>query len=446
MQVVGTSDLFHFRVRARPSSASDKGRYVNSDAAPTGCARGWAANNWNSRIRLKAENDRLRQEIGLLEEELRIKDARMLRVPAHHRPHYAPTERLAILELRAARAWSLAQTARRLLVTTATVASWMRRLNEDGPNAIIQMRVPVNKFPELVHGLVRRLKQLCPSLGQIRIAQMFCRAGLHLSSGTVRRSLKGPRPKGPLPIPEAKGKPVVRADRPNHVWSCDLTTVPTSLGFWASWLPGALPQCWPFCWWVAVVVDHFSRRIMGSALFPQQPTSLAVRTLLARIMREANTVPRYLVTDQGGQFTDKAFRRWSRRRGIHQRFGAVRQYGSIAVIERLIRTIKQECTRRLLVPYTNRSLSRELSLFAAWYNTERPHQGLSAATPDETYRDISPACMQPRFEPRPTWPRGSPCAAPLAPIRGRCGAQHELRVGYLEGRKHQPIVTLERAA
>jgi len=38
-----------------------------------------------------------------------IKDARMERLPAQRRPHYPPIERLAILELRAARGWSLAQ-------------------------------------------------------------------------------------------------------------------------------------------------------------------------------------------------------------------------------------------------------------------------------------------------------------------------------------------------
>ena len=91
--------------------------------------RGWAANSWNARIRLKAENDRLRQELAFVREEMRIKDSRILRIPAHRRPHYPPTERLAILELRAARGWSLSQTARQLLVTPATVASWMSRLN-----------------------------------------------------------------------------------------------------------------------------------------------------------------------------------------------------------------------------------------------------------------------------------------------------------------------------
>ena len=42
--------------------------------------RGWAANSPNSRIRLKAELDRAQQEITLLREEVRIKDARMARL------------------------------------------------------------------------------------------------------------------------------------------------------------------------------------------------------------------------------------------------------------------------------------------------------------------------------------------------------------------------------
>ena len=41
------------------------------------------------------------QEIALLREELRIKDARMERVAPRRRPYYRPTERMAILELRA---------------------------------------------------------------------------------------------------------------------------------------------------------------------------------------------------------------------------------------------------------------------------------------------------------------------------------------------------------
>ncbi len=95
---------------------------------------------------------------------------------------------------------------------------------------------------------------------------------------------------------------VVTAKYPNHLWHADLTLVPTALGFWTTWMPFALPQCWPFCWWVAVAMDHFSRRAMGFAAFKTQPTSAAVRAFLGRAIRRAGTTPKYLVTDKGVQF------------------------------------------------------------------------------------------------------------------------------------------------
>ena len=58
------------------------------------------------------------------------------------------------------------------------------------------------------------------------------------------------------------------------------------------------------------------------------------------------------------------FRRWCRRHGIRPRFGAVGQHGSIAVVERLILTLKESCTRLLtLVPLRREHFRRELSLF-----------------------------------------------------------------------------------
>ena len=82
-------------------------------------ARGWAAKSVSARARIAAEKDRLHQEIAMLREELRIKDARMSVIAPHRRPRYAPTERLAILEVRAARGWSLKQTADAFLLTPA---------------------------------------------------------------------------------------------------------------------------------------------------------------------------------------------------------------------------------------------------------------------------------------------------------------------------------------
>ena len=50
-------------------------------------AHGWAAKSHNARQRLKAANGGLREEISRLREELRIKDVRMERIPAHRRLH-----------------------------------------------------------------------------------------------------------------------------------------------------------------------------------------------------------------------------------------------------------------------------------------------------------------------------------------------------------------------
>jgi transposase InsO family protein len=49
-------------------------------------------------------------------------------------------------------------------------------------------------------------------------------------------------------------------------------------------------------------------------------------------------------------FTSEGFRGWCKRRGIWLRYGAVGKHGSIAIVERFIRSMKQECTRRLVVP------------------------------------------------------------------------------------------------
>jgi transcriptional regulator with XRE-family HTH domain len=146
---------------------------------------------------------------------------------------------MAILELRAARGWSLKQTADTFLVTPATIASWMKRIDERGPDALLQLREPVNKFPDFVRYIVQRLKTLSPSMGKVKIAETLCRAGLHLGVTTVGRILR--EDLQPDPEAVAPSTRVVTAKRPNHVWHVDLTAVPTSVGFWTSWLPFALP-------------------------------------------------------------------------------------------------------------------------------------------------------------------------------------------------------------
>jgi transposase InsO family protein len=230
------------------------------------------------------------------------------------------------------------------------------------------------------------------------------------------------------------------------VWHLDLTTVPISSGFWTAWLPFALPQRWPFCWWVAVAVDHFSRRALAFAVFEQPPTSADIARFLGRLIRNARATPKYLITDHGKQFVSDRFRTWSRRKAIRQRFGAVGKYGSIAVVERFILTLKNECTRRMLVPCRRDSFRKELSLFVSWYNQDRPHTWLDGRTPDEVYFGKPAACCAPRFEPRKRWPKASSCAQPQVEIRGRRGDRLDLHVSFRANRKHLPVVELRRAA
>ena len=257
---------------------------------------------------------------------------------------------------------------------------------------------------------------------------------------------EAPQPLKPRTAPRAVGR-VLTARYPNHVWHLDLTTVPTALGFWVSWVPFAKPQAWPFCWWVSLAIDHFSRRVMGFAVYRGAPSSAAIRRFLEGVFTRAGQQPRHLISDQGTQFVAKGFRRWCRRQGIQHRFGAVGKYGSLAVIERCIRTLKTECTRRLiLVPFRFAAFRQDLALYFSWYNGHRPHTWLRGATPDEVYHGRCWANRAPRFEPRPRWPRRSPCASPQVLVRGQPGVALVLDVQHHAERRHLPIVTLRRAA
>ncbi len=66
-------------------------------------ARGLAVNSPDGRTRRAGDLQGSLDEISLLEEELRIKDGRMAMIDPHRHPYYRPIERMAILELKAAR-------------------------------------------------------------------------------------------------------------------------------------------------------------------------------------------------------------------------------------------------------------------------------------------------------------------------------------------------------
>ena len=313
----------------------------------------------------------------------------------------------------------------------------LRRLDEQGEHALVQLSQPtcpercrrVNKFPAFVRHVVQRLKILCPVMGRKRIAEVLSRAGLQLAATTVERFLKSSSKTNPVdpvnPVKNSKHK-VVAARHPNHVWHVDLTAVPTSAGFWTSWLPFALPQVWPFCWWVAVVIDHFSRRVMGFAVFKRPPSSVQIRHFLGMAMKRDKANPRHIISDKGPQFNCKGYRRWCKRRKIQYRYGAVGKYGSIAIIERFIRSMKDESLRRILVPLQLNDMRQEIGVYATWYNEYRPHQSLNGRTPKDLYDGNDPPAT---------------LDIPNSEL-----PKLELHVSYFAGWKHLPVIELQKAA
>jgi hypothetical protein len=145
--------------------------------------RGWGANSCIERVRPAAKADKCDEEILHLREELWLKDARMARIPAHQRPHFQRDERLVILELRAVRGWSLAQTADTFHLSKETIRTWTTRLDEEGSDFLTRT---VGADPGT------RVRRGCDPGTRVR------RRG-HLSDWSLPKALREPGAMGRLP-------------------------------------------------------------------------------------------------------------------------------------------------------------------------------------------------------------------------------------------------------
>ena len=311
----------------------------------------------------------------------------------------------------------------------------MTRLGEDGRSALVQTPDPVNSFPDLVAHFVRRLKVLCPAMGTARIAAVLSRAGLHLGRTTVRRMLKR-RPRRVAPAATARRERCIRSSRPNHIWLVDLTTVPSLADFWISWLPWSVPQRWTLCCWVAVGIDHSSRRIMGARVFRGRPTAVAMSAFLAGSIRAAGQAPRHLLWP-GAAVHDAVLPASLPSRRIRQRFGAIRKHGSIALVERCIRTLKDEGVWRSLAPIRWRTVGGNwrfsltgttvIARTAGWPG-RRPTRSTSAASGPPSAALRAPG----------TWPRDARCARPQRRSVGGPACGSRSRSGTWKGERTFP--------
>jgi putative transposase len=339
------------------------------------------------------------------------------------------------------------------LVEPATIALWMKRLDEEGEDALVATPIPINRFPLFVRTMVNTLRCVSPFLGTVRMSQILARAGVHLAATTVRRMLADRKrsPTKPTVVADAKKSATKTTSRaviarfPHHVWQADLTLVPRS-GFWVPWPFFALRQCWPFCWWIALVIDSYSRRVVGYAVFEKQPTSVEVRTFLGHAMAEVHAAPRYLITDLGPQFTALDFVAWCKKKGVTNRYASKGSLRATAVVERFFLSLKSEWTSKISVALRKDLFRKQLGSYVRWYHSFRPHAGLAGRTPDEVYFEKGPAQKRPRFEPRARWPRSAPCAGPPARMRAGPGKPLELVVDFLDRERRLPVVEIRRVA
>ena len=137
-------------------------------------------------------------------------------------------------------------------------------------------------------------------------------------------------------------------------------------------------RVWPT--WVLVAIDHFSRRVVACCSLEGPNAAWVVEALEETLRRHGSL--RHLISDQEGVFTGEAFATLLRDWDIKHRFGAVGKHGSIAVTERVIRTLKYEWLRRVPVIKGLDHLGVLLADFVCYYNARRPRSTLKGAVPE----------------------------------------------------------------
>jgi hypothetical protein len=92
-----------------------------------------------------------------------------------------------------------------------------------------------------------------------------------------------------------------------------------------------------------------------------------------------------------------------------------------------MKSLKNECTRMIIVPLNMDKLRHEISLYITWYNQFRSHEYLKGRTPQEVYSNVPPG-EKTDF----TRPSKIP--------------EFDVKISFLEGRKHLPIIELQKVA
>jgi putative transposase len=133
-------------------------------------------------------------------------------------------------------------------------------------------------------------------------------------------------------------------------------------------------------YWVLVVMDQCTRRIIGFGIQAGVVDGFALCRMFKQAIRGVTTVPRYLSSDHDPLYR---FHQWEanlRILGVTEIKTVPYVPSSHPFIERLIGTIRRECVDRLLF-WTASDLELKLLRFRDYYNRYRTHSALEGQTP-----------------------------------------------------------------
>lgn len=179
-----------------------------------------------------------------------------------------------------------------------------------------------------------------------------------------------PKPKTSQPHPEHKVYPYLlrglEINRPNQVWSTDITYIPMNRGFM----------------YLVAVMDWHSRKVLAWRLSNTLDSSFCVEALKDALQRYGK--PEIFNTDQGAQFTSEAFTSVLIENEIKISMDGRGRAQDNIFIERLWWTLKYQYI--YLHSFDNGTeLRKGLLKWFVFYNQERFHQSLDNQTPDEVY-------------------------------------------------------------
>jgi len=154
------------------------------------------------------------------------------------------------------------------------------------------------------------------------------------------------------------------AEAPDQLWVADITYVPTWEGFL----------------YLAVVLDVFSRKVVGWAMRAHLLTELVLSALdMALTARRPDDVIHH--SDQGTQYTSVAFGARCAASGVKPSMGSVGDCYDNAMCESFFATLECELLERCTFRTKAEAEAAVFQFLEGWYNPHRLHSSLGYVSP-----------------------------------------------------------------